>query len=265
MIPSPRSSPSPAHLDSCESEIVRHLDLFSGIGGFSLAAEWVGGIDTIGFCEIDKWAQKVLQKNFPDVPIHDDVKTLNPKNYGRIDLITGGYPCQPFSNAGEREGENDDRHLWPEILRIIEEARPRMVLCENVDGHVTMGLDKVLSQLEGAEYSAEAIIIPACAVGAIHRRDRVWIIAHDSRVRVPRNIEEEIQRVEVLQRGENGGEAEGFRRMPDLPSSRLCGCGDGIPKRVDRLRGCGNAIVPQVAAMVLKAMMNTDSLVLQGD
>ena len=239
--------------------IVRHLDLFSGIGGFALAAQWVGGIETVGFCEIDEWAKKVLNKNFPGVQIHDDVKTLDPKNYGRIDLVTGGYPCQPFSHAGKREGANDDRHLWPELFRIIKSARPRMVLCENVDGHVSLGLDEVLSQLEGEGYSTEPIIIPACAVGAIHRRERVWIIAYDRRLRIQRDEPETIQGIKALQRGEDGGEAKSIRRMPALPSSQLCGSGDGIPNRVDRLRGCGNAIVPQVAADILHVIMIVDS------
>ena len=243
----------------CQQHLVRHLDLFSGIGGFALAAQWVGGIETVGFCEIDPWAQKVLAKNFPNVPIHDDVKTLNSKNYGRIDIITGGYPCQPFSGAGERRGEADDRHLWPEVSRLITAARPRWVLCENVDGHVSMGLDQVLAELEGKGYSAEPIIIPACAVGAAHRRDRVWIIAHDSSIGVSGDQSEEVPRFKILQRGENGRKTEGVRGMPALPSSQLCGSGDGIPKRVDRLRGCGNAIVPQVAAEILRVMMSVDS------
>ena len=96
-----------------QHRFVRHLDLFSGIGGFALAAQMVGGIETVGFCEIDQWSRDVLAKNFPGVPIHDDVKTLDPNNYGRIELISGGYPCQPFSNAGLRKGAKDERHLWP--------------------------------------------------------------------------------------------------------------------------------------------------------
>jgi len=116
--------------------LVVHLDLFSGIGGFALAAQMVGGIKTAAFCEIDPWARQVLAKNFPGVPIHDDVKTLNPNDYGTIDLITGGYPCQPFSVAGLRRGEEDYRHLWPVMRGIIADARPRMVLCENVAGRL---------------------------------------------------------------------------------------------------------------------------------
>ena len=102
-----------AAVSGSDHRLVRHLDLFSGIGGFALAAKMVGGIKTVGFCEIDPWARRVLTKNFPSVPIHEDVKTLDPSKYGTIDIITGGYPCQPFSLSGKRKGEDDDRHLWP--------------------------------------------------------------------------------------------------------------------------------------------------------
>src|SRR5690242_14537733 len=106
---------------------MRHLDLFSGIGGFSLAAGWAG-FTTVQFCEIDPFCQKVLAKNFPGVPIHDDIRTLAGESLGPIDLITGGFPCQPFSVAGKRRGADDDRHLWPEMARLVGECRPRWVL-----------------------------------------------------------------------------------------------------------------------------------------
>jgi len=109
--------------------LVRHLDLFSGIGGFALACRMVGGIETVAFCEIDPWARRVLSKNFPGIPIHEDVKTLNPNEYAPIELITGGYPCQPFSYAGKRKGEEDDRHLWPAMVKIITRYRIRMPTC----------------------------------------------------------------------------------------------------------------------------------------
>jgi len=153
------------------------LDLFSGIGGFSLGFEWAG-METVAFCEFDKYCQNELKKNWPNVPIFDNIKTLKGDDVGPVDLICGGYPCQPFSLAGKRCGQEDDRHLWPEMLRIIKEVRPTWVVAENVTGHVTMGLDTVLSDLEGEGYSVVPLIIPACAVDAQHRRDRVWIIAH---------------------------------------------------------------------------------------
>jgi len=159
---------------------MRLLDLFSGIGGFSYAAEkLIGGYETVAFCEMDEFCQKVLKKHWPQVPIFDDVRTLDAARLGRIDIVTGGYPCQPFSQAGRRQGEEDERHLWPEMLRIIKSCQPRYVLAENVAGHVTMGLDQVLTDLEDQGYTTRAIIVPACAKNAPHRRDRVWIIGQN--------------------------------------------------------------------------------------
>jgi DNA (cytosine-5)-methyltransferase 1 len=156
---------------------VKHLDLFSGIGGFALAARNVGW-QTVAFCESEPFCQAVLRKHWPDVPIHDDVRTLDGRAVGPVDIITGGYPCQPFSLAGKRGGSDDDRHLWPEFARLIRELRPRWVLGENVAGHITLGLDDVLADLEGLGYAWEAFVIPAVAVDARHRRERLWIAAY---------------------------------------------------------------------------------------
>lgn len=156
--------------------MLRVLDLFSGIGGFSLGLERTGGFKTVAFCEIDPYCQQVLAKHWPNVPIYNDVRTL--KYDGPVDVICGGYPCQPFSVAGKRQGETDDRHLWPQMFRLVQECRPTWVIGENVAGHITMGLDDVLSDLEGAGYACRAFVIPACAVDAKHRRDRVWIVAN---------------------------------------------------------------------------------------
>lgn len=240
--------------------VVRHLDLFSGIGGFSLAASMVGGIETIGFCEIDPWCQRVLRKNFPRVPIHDDIRTVEVEPYGRIDLITGGYPCQPFSVAGQRRGQEDARYLWPEMCRLIESARPRWILAENVAGHVRMGLDEVLADLDSIGYASTATVIPACGVGAIHRRDRVWIIAHDSGFGVQRGIQAEISGFEGLQGRKDGRSFALVGGLPAVPSSGLCRASDGVSCRVDRLRGLGNSIVPSVAAEILRCMMHVDQL-----
>jgi DNA (cytosine-5)-methyltransferase 1 len=156
-------------------EKLKLLDLFSGIGGFSLGLERTGGFETVGFCEIDPFCQKVLRKHWPNVPIYEDVRTIDaiPAN-----VISGGYPCQPFSTAGKRGGAEDDRHLWPEMYRIIKAGRPEWVVAENVAGHISMGLDTVLSDLECAGYAWWTFVIPACALDARHRRDRVWIIAN---------------------------------------------------------------------------------------
>ena len=154
-----------------------HIDLFSGIGGFSLAARWAG-LDTIVFCERDKFCQKVLNKHWPGVPIHDDITTFDGTKYSNVFLLTGGFPCQPFSCAGKRRGKEDDRYLWPDMLRVISETKPHWVIGENVAGFVSMGLDGCISDLEREGYEVQPFIIPACAVNAPHRRDRVWICAH---------------------------------------------------------------------------------------
>ena len=154
-----------------------HLDLFSGIGGFALAAKW-NGFRTVGFCDNEPYAQAVLRKHWPDVPIHDDIRKVRGELYAGITLLTGGFPCQPFSVAGKQRGKTDDRYLWPEMLRVIREARPAWIVGENVAGIVNMALDQVHADLEAEDYEVETLIIPACAVDASHRRDRCWIVAH---------------------------------------------------------------------------------------
>jgi DNA-cytosine methyltransferase len=165
---------------------MKALSLFSGIGGLDLAAHWAG-IETVALCEREPFPQKVLRKHWPDIPIYDDVceltkERLEADGIGTIELIHGGYPCQPFSNAGKRQGENDDRHLWPEVRRLIETIRPRWFVGENVAGHVTLGLDDVLSDLEAIGYTAKPFVLPASAVGAPHRRDRVFIVAYSDSI-----------------------------------------------------------------------------------
>ena len=162
--------------------MLRMLDLFAGIGGFSYAGEkLVGGFETVAFCEYDEHAQKVLRKHWPDTEIIGDIRELAndaDRFRGMVDIITGGYPCQPFSLAGVRRGDQDDRHLWPEMFRVIQAVRPRWVIGENVAGHISMGLDTVLSDLETAGYSARCFVIQAIAADARHRRDRCWIVAN---------------------------------------------------------------------------------------
>lgn len=158
--------------------MLKVLDLFSGIGGFSLGLERAG-FQTIAFCEIEKYPRQVLKKHWPDVPIHKDIRKLDGKKYrGAIDVICGGFPCQPFSVAGKQKGKEDNRHLWPEMLRIIREAKPAWVIGENVAGFIRLALDDVLLDLENEGYTTQPFVIPACAVGGVHRRDRVWIIAY---------------------------------------------------------------------------------------
>lgn len=153
------------------------LDLFSGVGGFSLGLERAG-FHTVAFCEIDPYCRKVLKKHWPDVPIHEDIRTLDGTQFRSVDLVCGGFPCQPFSVAGKQDGSSDDRALWPEMLRVIREVQPTWVIGENVPGIINMELDNCLSNLEALGYSCQTFVIPACAVDAKHRRDRVWIMAN---------------------------------------------------------------------------------------
>ena len=154
-----------------------HLDLFSGIGGFALAAKW-NGYRTVGFCDNEPYAQAVLKKHWPEVPCHKDIREVRGELYAGVTLLTGGFPCQPFSVAGKQRGKDDNRYLWPEMLRVIQEAKPTWIIGENVAGIVNLALDQVCADLEGQGYEVESIIIPACAVDAPHRRDRVWIVGH---------------------------------------------------------------------------------------
>jgi len=154
-----------------------HIDLFSGIGGFSLAGEWAG-FKTIIFCEKEKFCQKVLKKYWSGVPIIEEIRDFDGTKYRGATLLTGGFPCQPFSVAGKRKGKEDDRYLWPEMRRVISEAKPRWILAENVPGIFHMALDTVLADLEGEGYTTGTFIIPACSLNAPHRRNRIWIIGY---------------------------------------------------------------------------------------
>lgn len=164
---------------------MRHLDLFSGIGGFALATEMVlgkGNVEHI-FCDNDPFAQAILKKHWPNSSIYGDIKTLTAKEAGGgTDLLTGGFPCQPFSAAGRRRGTEDDRHLWPHMLRLIRETHPTFVLGENVSGLLTWSnglvFEQVCTDLENEGYEVGAFVIPAAGIGAPHRRERVWIAAH---------------------------------------------------------------------------------------
>jgi DNA (cytosine-5)-methyltransferase 1 len=163
------------------------LDLFSGIAGLSLSAEWTGDIETVCFCDNNKFSQQLLALRYPNIPIIGDIHevtkekliTLGVMGDGRpIDIICGGFPCQPFSVAGNQRGKEDNRYLWPEMLRIISEIRPTWVIGENVAGIINMALDTVLSDLENIGYSCEAFVFPACAVEASHERERVFIVGY---------------------------------------------------------------------------------------
>lgn len=297
---------------------MRHLDLFSGIGGFALAASWVWGeeYENVGFCDNNEFCQAVLRKNFTNAKIYKDIRQLNGSEIKTLDLLTGGFPCQPFSFAGKRRGNADDRYLWPEMLRVIRETRPRWIVGENVAGIINLALDQVLSDLEGEGYTIQAFVIPAAAVQAPHRRDRVWIVAHagadaggerGSRRGIHKNSG--FQKRILLPPIQKNGHTTRSTPGPDIaPPKRnfanpegtgqpswtygpgkikfwgsgarydwlavatsLCRVDDGFPARLDgreltakqhrieRIKSLGNAIVPQVAAEILKAIKVADT------
>jgi len=281
--------------------VLKHVDLCSGIGGFALGFEWAGLSRPVMFCDIEPWSRKVLAKHWPDVPIEEDVKVLanEPEKIpagGRDTILTAGYPCQPFSQAGKRRGTEDDRHIWPYIREIVAQKRPTWCVFENVYGHVSMGLDEVLSDLEADGYATRPFIVPAASVDAPHRRDRVWIIAHTDSQGEPNGTKYE-QRMVADTRCEHGSagdateldeeqtkwasrtihyQSSGERQSnvadtksvhaqiqqdrqgqgqlgregwwkPEPDVGRVA---NGVPGRVDRLKGLGNAIVPQIAMQI---------------
>lgn len=161
---------------------MNHISLFNGIGGFQLAAQWMGW-NNIASVEIDPFCNKVTKHHFPNTIQHGDIKTTDFTIYrGAIDVLTGGFPCQPFSQAGKRQGTADDRHLWPEMLRAIREIQPRYIVGENVPGLLNWNdgvvFEQVCADLESEGYEVQPVILPACGVNAPHRRDRVWIVAN---------------------------------------------------------------------------------------
>jgi DNA (cytosine-5)-methyltransferase 1 len=159
------------------------LDLFSGIGGFSLGLESTGFFETIAFVEKDKFCRKVLKKNFNNIPIEEDIRNVKGSNYA-ADIITGGFPCQPFSVAGKRKGTDDDRYLWDETIRVVAECKPSWFIGENVEGLININNGLVLRQvqtdLEDQGFQVQCIIVPAAGIGAFHQRKRIWIIGFNA-------------------------------------------------------------------------------------
>ena len=277
---------------------MRHGSLFSGIGGFDLAAEWMGWENTF-HCEWNPFGQRVLKHYWPNAESFTDItKTDFTKYYGTVDIISGGFPCQPYSSAGKRLGKEDERHLWPEMLRAIREVSPRFVVGENVRGLTNwnggMVFEEVCAELESYGYQVAPVIIPACGVGAPHRRERIWFVAYADRVGrgclcrqqpeqpfeaytkpchtcIQRDVTntKNIGRKDALENGKLEGGRFRFGNKPptwdSFPSqSPICGGDDGIsdkldgitfPKwRAESIKAYGNAIVPQVAYQIFKAL-----------
>lgn len=234
------------------SAALRHVDLCSGIGGFALGFEWAGLSHPVLFCDNDEWSRQVLSKHWPTVTIANDVKELASDPARLVpdcDILTAGYPCQPFSTAGKRQGTEDDRHLWPFIREIVSSKRPTWCVFENVYGHISLGLDQVLLDLEAEGYTTRTFIVPACGVDAQHKRDRVWIVAHADSQR-GRSGDAEWQ--DAASTGEPPRDTRHDPRgMGPWDAEPAVGrVANGIPRRVDRLRGLGNAIVPQIAQRI---------------
>ena len=237
---------------------MRVLDLFSGIGGFSLGLER-SGMETVAFCEVDARARKVLKKHWPEVPIYEDVQILTGDRLradGIIpDVIVGGFPCQDISLAGYGAGLEGERSgLWWHFHRLIKEIKPKWVIIENVSALRHRGLDQVLRSLFEIGYDAEWHCIPASAIGAPHRRDRIWIVAYP--------IGEGLQGIERLWQ----------TRTQEQPERYLAECGGwgsepavgrvahGVPNRMDRLKQLGNSVVPQIPEMIGKKILEFEKL-----
>ena len=229
-----------------------HGSLFSGIGGFELAARWCGFTNVFS-CEIEPFNRRVLHHHFPESEMHDDIKEMDATQYyGRVDIISGGFPCQPYSVAGKRLGKEDERHLWPEMLRIIREVAPAYVVGENVRGLVNwstgMVFEEVCSDLEAEGYDVQPFILPAAGVGAPHKRDRIFFVAYSNDRRAGREV----------QAGRDEFAGGDWSRFPTQPP--VCGGDDGLPAELDgitfpkwranSIKAYGNAIVPQVAYQI---------------
>jgi DNA (cytosine-5)-methyltransferase 1 len=275
-----------------------HVSLFSGIGGLDLAAEWAG-FETILQVEMDDYANRVLEKHWPDVRRIRDVREVTrEKVEGEVTLLSGGFPCQPFSSSGKRRGREDDRYLWPEMLRVVRELKPRYIVGENVSGLVSINegleIESIITDVENEGYEVWAGIIPACGVGAPHRRDRVFIIAHSehparkSKRERKQKISEKlgasykgrVYTQDVADTGckhesgnTSGMETDKAERTTRKLSFKSSGKGQGrqwevepdvgrvahgISSRMDRLKCLGNAVVPQQAYPIFRAIAEVE-------
>ncbi len=243
---------------------LKHLDLFSGIGGFALAARMVGGINTTQFVEIDPYAQKVLQKNFPGVPIHGDITTFT-SELGAYDIITFGSPCQDFSSANPngRGLEGKRSGLFFEAIRLLRVVRPGYAVFENVANVLTKDggqhFEQILWAFSESGYDAEWQTISAASVGAPHLRERVFIVAYTNSKR-SQGLWSEYRLYENCQERQIGGCHKNHEYINHWRTKpRVCGVDARVPRRVDRIRGLGNAVVPQVAAIALQRVLDIEN------
>jgi DNA (cytosine-5)-methyltransferase 1 len=242
---------------------MRVLDLFSGIGGFSLGLERAG-MRTVAFCEIDPFCRRVLAKHWPDVPCYDDVRTLTSARLASdgiaIDAICGGFPCQDISSAGKREGIDGERSgLWKDYARIIGEVRPQFVVVENVAALLSRGLDVVLGDLAALGFDAEWHCIPACAVGAGHERDRIWIVAYPERGGLPARILQHDLSNAIQPTPTHRGRF-GYPLGPTWHGEpQLAVMVHGLPDDMDGSFAIGNAVVPQIPEIIGRAIMKASS------
>lgn len=240
-------------------EPLKVLDLFSGIGGFSLGLERTGGFKTVAFCEIEEFPRRVLAKHWPHVPIFHDVRELRAEHVGAVDVICGGFPCQDISSAGQRAGIDGQRSgLWGEIARLVGELRPRYVIVENVARLLADGMGRVLGDLSALGYDAEWEVISASGVGAPHLRDRVWIVAYPQKGMCNRVLLSGARHEE--------GHTQGFQRVRAMLSARRAGRrpaadfgrvhkADGLSAGVAAISHLGNAVVPQIPEIIGRAIL----------
>jgi DNA (cytosine-5)-methyltransferase 1 len=264
---------------------MRHGSLFSGIGGFDLASEWMGW-ENVFHCEWNEFGQKVLKYYWPNAITYNDItKTDFTIHRGAIDIITGGFPCQPYSSAGKRLGKEDERHLWPEMLRAIREIQPSWVVGENVRGLTNwnggMVFDEVQANLEAEGYEVTPFLLSAASVGAFHKRDRIWFIAYSKRNGLEyrsktNNIQEKETKTFVKKsKFTNDFKANGSRFNEKWPTylqaeNLVCSGINGVSKKLDRItfpkwrkesiKAYGNAVVPQVVYQIFKSIEQYNQL-----
>lgn len=249
---------------------MNHASLFSGLGGFDLAATWCGWHNLFS-CEIDPFCRKILAHYWPDATHYTDICTTDFRPWhGRIDVLTGGFPCQPFSTAGKRKGTEDDRYLWPQMLRAIREVAPRYVVGENVPGLLSqqdgMVFRGVCADLEAEGYQVAVLNIPAAGIGAPHQRERLWFVAYASGARPQRSQQRKTSSAATWSPRPTA------KRFADEhwieAATRLCRVDYGVPRGLDTsalpkgwkaksLKGYGNAIVPMVACQIFQTLEKT--------